>query len=535
MSSLVNQRLSSVNMHSCLFSLVWLFLSSRLTTAVEPSGSVEGGYLSNMVTLRRENFTETIAKDGLTVVKYFADWCGYCRDLAPAYEEAASILKDDSRITVASVDCEADADLCFEQSVFALPTIKLFHGGEGKEYNGTRSAGDIASYARRYLEPTLSVLTAEDESSFARSDDVVLVARLDRTSTTYDEDERIFGQLAQEQREFVRFGVVPLSDSSKTKDFTIYQNWDNFSASLQLDRGDKMEKETLETFITRESLRVMGEIEWGDIEPLKEAKMPVALLFLHGAAEEEKERIESIREVGKQYRGKINFAWSNSTKNPGLPRSANVQTSRDAISIIDFSSPLVQPATPKYPMDRSLPVDASSVAYFVSRFLGGELQPHIRSLPVPSEAEQSDGVRTIVADSLEQELWGKTEDKDVLIMFMAPWCGHCKKLKPVYEELGRLYSNETDKIMISRYDAHNNDIPTSLGFQIQSYPTFKFKPAGSKTLLDYDGGREVRDFVSFIQQSAANEIQHPVIPGSEQVGDGTSSAEGEKRNAKDEL
>jgi len=86
--------------------------------------------------------------------------------------------------------------------------------------------------------------------------------------------------------------------------------------------------------------------------------------------------------------------------------------------------------------------------------------------------------------------------KNVLIEFYAPWCGHCKSLAPIYEKLGKAYANE-EEIVIARIDADaNKQIGTR--FSIQGFPTLKYFPKNNKDGEDYDGGRELSDFISAI-------------------------------------
>jgi len=42
-------------------------------------------------------------------------------------------------------------------------------------------------------------------------------------------------------------------------------------------------------------------------------------------------------------------------------------------------------------------------------------------------------------------------------MFYAPWCGHCKKLKPVFDDLAKDMSQHTD-LVISKFDATTNEV-----------------------------------------------------------------------------
>lgn len=122
----------------------------------------------------------------------------------------------------------------------------------------------------------------------------------------------------------------------------------------------------------------------------------------------------------------------------------------------------------KYPLDQSKPVDAKTVGSFVSDFAAGKIQPSIKSQKIPSS--QDEAVYTLVADEFDTVVGDSS--KDLFVEFYAPWCGHCKKLKPTWDLLGEKFEAAKSKITIAKFDATENDVPSSAGFRVAGFREF---------------------------------------------------------------
>lgn len=84
------------------------------------------------------------------------------------------------------------------------------------------------------------------------------------------------------------------------------------------------------------------------------------------------------------------------------------------------------------------------------------------------------------------------------VEFYAPWCGHCKQLAPIWEQLAELYAPYSDQLQIVRLDADAN---REIGgrYRISGFPTLKMFNPGDKIPRDYQGGREMANFVKFLE------------------------------------
>lgn len=95
----------------------------------------------NLKHLDDNNFHNTIAQ-GVTLVDFFAEWCGPCKTIAPMIADLANEMK--GKATIAKLDIENAQQVASQFRVTSIPTIIVFKDGiEMKRFVGVRSKDDL--------------------------------------------------------------------------------------------------------------------------------------------------------------------------------------------------------------------------------------------------------------------------------------------------------------------------------------------------------------------------------------------------------
>ncbi|KAK7470599.1 protein disulfide-isomerase precursor [Stygiomarasmius scandens] len=457
---------------------------------------------SDVLSLVASDFEAKVNPESLILVEFFAPWCGHCKALAPHYEEAATALKE-KNIKLAKVDCVDQAELCQAWGVQGYPTLKVFKNGTPTDYGGPRKADGIISYMVKQSLPAVSEVTKANVDEFKKADKFVAIAYL---SSPTEAPAAAFSATADKHRDDYLFGLttdpdVIAADEIVTPAVVVYRSFDAPKVSFPYPISE-VEVKDLESWMQDLAIPIIDEVSSENYQVYAQSGKPLAYLFIDPTDEKKDEYINALKPVAEEFKSKVNFVWIDAIKFGDHAKALNLQESKWPSFVVQD---LVQQL--KYPFDQSKEVTPAAASEWVSAFVKGELQPQLKSQPIPES--QDEAVFNLVGKQFDEVVFD--DAKDVFVEFYATWCGHCKRLKPTWDTLGEKYASVKDRITIAKMEATENDLPPSVPFRVSGFPTLKFKPAGSREFLDYEGDRSLESLVAFVEENAKNSLE-AVLP-----------------------
>lgn len=417
-------------------------------------------------------------------------WCGHCKKLAPEYAKAAKALKAmDPPVPLGKVDATVEKDLGTKFGIQGFPTLKWFVNGEAQEYEGGRTETEIINWIKKKTGPSAYELASVEAVEKFKTDNQVAVVFFGAAdskefetymSVTKTMDDVMFG--------FSHDGAVATNFKAEGNSIILFKSFDegqnNFAAST--------DAAAVKAFINENRYKLISEFDDASITRIFHQNNAGLVLFTDSSDASNK-ALEALNSVGSQLKGKLVLTTSQ-TKDGLGKRLA------EYIGVTDANVPTLRIITSnddglkKFAFEGEITGD--SILKFQQDFASGALNPALKSEPVPEKNDEP--VKVIVGKTFDEIVYDET--KDVLVEFYAPWCGHCKSLAPIYEELAKKVAHNTN-IVIAKMDSTANE---SADVNIKGFPTLKWFPKGSKkNPVDYDGERTVDGFISFLKSKTS--------------------------------
>ena len=457
----------------------------------------------------------------------YAPWCGHCKALAPEYEKAATALASHKpRVSLVKVDATVEEDLAEKYGVRGFPSLKWFRDGEPSDYTGGRTEKKIVEWVKRKTgAPSVSLGESRDlVEEFVEGHEVAVVAFL---GDEHGEERKLFDLAAYhsqgEDDKSIPFAVAPAklagafgvdaegNNPPAAPTVLLFKKFDEGKARYAGRGGDPRrdwDVESIRSFVKSHSLPlVISFTEEMAPQVFSGDRHTHFLAFCE--ADDEPEIVETLSQAAKAYRGDMLFVTIGkenarirdffSVTKDDYPTARIIVMNSETLRKYRFPAAKKDIDSPTAPSLSNL----ADVSSFIQSFKAGELSPDLRSEDPP---EPNDGPVTVVVGKTFDDIVLNPE-QDVLVEFYAPWCGHCKRLAPVWEELG-VTMKDIPSVKIAKMDATANEHEL---VDISGFPTIILWPAkvggataiGGNAGIEYDGPREMTGFVEFLQENAA--------------------------------
>jgi len=495
--------------------LVWKTMGEQLK---------EGGVL----VLTDDNFDQAVKEHEMLLVEFYAPWCGHCIALEPEYKKAAKMLSEaDSPVSLAKVDATKEKKVAEKFKIEGFPTLKFFNQGQPSEYSGPREAEGIVDWLTKKSGPQWTEVDSKVElEKLVKEKEAIAVGFFSDLESSWAAT-KLFREVAS-MVDDVDFYIVSKPATMKEIGATeasirVMKSFDEPVVEFK----ESLTKENLKRFIEDAARPLITEFKQEHAHKIFEMEITHHfLLFVDKAEKDFDAMLKTLRTVAKEHRQKMTFVHLDigNEENEGIAEFFGVtKDTSPTFAIFEMEGSSKYLPAP----EKAKEITAENLKAFVVEYFAGNLQKFLKSEPLPEDWDAT-AVKTLVSSNFEQV--AKDKSKDVFVKFYAPWCGHCKAIAPIWDQIGEKYSDKGD-LVIAKVDSTKNEID---GVDIEGFPTIKMFKKESNEEIEYIGKKDLESMVKFIETGEQEEADEEEDYDEDYDDDFDDDEDGEDEDAEDD-
>ncbi|CAD8123194.1 unnamed protein product [Paramecium sonneborni] len=437
--------------------------------------------IDGVLQLTRKNFQQAINENPRLLVKFYIEECKYCGQMKPVFIKLAEMLKEYGFV-LGEVNAQEHKVLAAKNNAKSYPTLKLFKDGVSQDFpNSSDSVQLLFEFALQNAYNQFTNLQTQEEID-------LFIKRSNFAILKYVNNDDDLQLLAKDDLG-IKYGIVvnPELQKAHPSKYTLYHkelpqllNYDGEFNGLQ------------EWISTNGYLDIFSFTEQ---EFLKAAKDKINLVGVIGV--KNSPLSETLNKLAEQYKNKIRFVLIDPNQELPQKRLQYLIKKKSLLkNVIYFYNYNTQKTKTAQFEEESLETNEQIFQNLITELINGKET-------IKSEFEkyfQGDGdVQVLTSENFNEQVY--ENPNHVFVKFYAPWCGHCKQLAPIYEELAQELGRQDIVIAEVDYTVHRIQ-----GIDIQGYPTLIFfKSEGNqKKQIMFDGARSVDGMKHFLLKQLDN-------------------------------
>ncbi|XP_053410780.1 protein disulfide-isomerase-like protein of the testis [Nycticebus coucang] len=459
----------------------------------------------NLLVLTPAGLTQMLNETRFLMVLFYNPSSKQSRNLAEELGKAVEIMgKGKNGVGFGKVDITVEKELKQEFNIKKTPELKLFFEGNRSEpisCEGVVESAALVVWLRRQISQNAFLFNNSLQvANFVKSRHLVIVGFFQ------DLEEEVAELFYDTIKDFpeLTFGAIEIKNAAGHF-HVVLDSVLVFKKGKLVNRqelvNDETNKQNLLQVIKQHLTDFVLEYNTENKDLIYELQiLNHMLLFVSKSSESYGTIIQHYKLASKEFQNKILFILVDADE----PRNRRVfeyfritEVNVPSVQILNLTSD----ARYKMPSDE---ITFRNLKTFGLNFLSRNAKKHQSSEDIPKYWDQG-LVKQLVGKNFNIVVFDK--EKDVFVMFYAPWSEKCRALFPLLEELGRMYQNHST-ITIAKIDITANDIQL---MYLEQYPFFRLFPTNSQQSVLYKGEHTLKGFSDFLETQIKTRVEDELL------------------------